>query len=133
MTGVCPALTLANIGDAPQMPIRGPGVNNWNTSLFKNFDVKERLHFQFRAEAYNTFNHTQFSTVNTSLTFNASGVNTNAQAGRTGNGDPQAPSYAVSLTPDVLTPRVTDFASKIPVRRTIVFCGLPRLRSRQGG
>ena len=82
LKGACPALTLANIGDAPQMPIRGPGVDNWNTSLFKNFDVRERLHFQFRAEAYNTFNHTQFSTINSSLTFNASGVNTNAQAGQ---------------------------------------------------
>ena len=48
------------------MPIRGPGVNNWNTSLFKNFRIKERFNFQFRVEAYNTFNHTQFSGVDTS-------------------------------------------------------------------
>ena len=80
------------------MPIRGPGVNNWNTSLFKNFDVKERLHFQFRAEAYNTFNHTQFSTVNTSLTFNASGVNTNAQTGQvTATRNPRVMQLALRL------------------------------------
>ena len=61
LKGACPALTLQNIGDAPQMPIRGPGVNNWNTSLFKNFTIRERWHFTFRAEAYNTFNHPQWS------------------------------------------------------------------------
>ncbi len=35
----CPPPTLANIGDMPAMAIRGPGVNNWNTSVFKNFHI----------------------------------------------------------------------------------------------
>lgn len=69
-------------GNAPVEVFRGPGVNNWNTSLFKNFKVSERLSFQLRGEAYNTFNHTQFSAVNTSLQFNAQGKQINAQAGR---------------------------------------------------
>jgi hypothetical protein len=77
----CPPPSLANLGDMPQMPIRGPGVNNWNTSVFKNFTIKERFVFQLRAEAYNTFNHTQFSGVGTSIQYNASGVNTTAAAG----------------------------------------------------
>ena len=98
LAGACPALTIANLGDAPQMPIRGPGVANWNTSLFKNFDVKERFHFQFRAEAYNTFNHTQFSSVNTSLTFNSAGVNTNNAAGQiTAARDPRIMQLALRL------------------------------------
>jgi hypothetical protein len=78
----CPQMTWVNFGDAPIMPIRLPGVNNWNTALLKNFSFRERWKFTFRAEAYNTFNHTQFSSVNTTITFNASGVNTNAQAGQ---------------------------------------------------
>jgi hypothetical protein len=78
----CPPMTFLNFGNAPFMPIRGPGRNNWNTSLFKNFTVKEKLRFQFRAEAYNTFNHTQYAGVNTTIMFNAAGVNTNAQAGQ---------------------------------------------------
>ena len=98
LKGTCPALTIANIGDAPQMPIRGPGVNNWNTSLFKNFTIRERLHFQFRAEAYNTFNHTQFSGINTSFTFNASGVNTNKATGEvTSARDPRYMQLALRL------------------------------------
>ena len=50
----CPPVSIASIGDMPAMAIRGPGVNNWNTSLFKNFRVKERYNFQLRMEAYNT-------------------------------------------------------------------------------
>jgi hypothetical protein len=80
-TAGCPPVTVANIGDMPYMAVRGPGVNNWNTSAFKNFTLKERYIFQLRAEAYNTFNHTQFSGVGQSIQFNASGVNTTAAAG----------------------------------------------------
>jgi hypothetical protein len=77
----CPALTIQNIGDMPAMPIRGPGVNNFQTSVFKNIRIKERLNVQLRMEAYHTFNHTQFSGVGTSIQYNAAGVNTTAAAG----------------------------------------------------
>jgi hypothetical protein len=40
--------------------IVGPGRNNWNMSLFKAFQFTERARFEFRAETFNTFNHTQF-------------------------------------------------------------------------
>jgi hypothetical protein len=52
-------------------------------SIFKNIPVfKERAHFQLRFEAYNAFNHTQFSGVNSSATFNtATGQQTNAAFG----------------------------------------------------
>ena len=32
--------------------------------LFKNFAVHEDMHFEFRAEAFNIFNHTQWSAIN---------------------------------------------------------------------
>ncbi len=97
-TSGCPPITVQNIGDAPTYQFRGPGVNNWNTSLFKNFTVKERFRFQFRAEAYNTFNHTQYSTVNTSIVFNAAGVNTNAAAGQiTAARDPRVMQFALRM------------------------------------
>jgi hypothetical protein len=42
--------------------IRGPGRDNWNLSLFKNFLISEKRNsrLEFRAESFNTWNHTQF-------------------------------------------------------------------------
>ena len=40
--------------------IRGPGRDNWNMSLLKTFAITERFRLQFRADAFNMWNHTQF-------------------------------------------------------------------------
>ena len=40
---------------------RGPGFNNVDSSLFKNFTVSDAIRVQFRAEAFNTFNNAQFA------------------------------------------------------------------------
>ena len=47
----------------------GPGINNWDISLFKNFPLGkiETRQFQLRLETYNTFNHTQFSGVSSTV------------------------------------------------------------------
>jgi predicted heme/steroid binding protein len=37
--------------------IHQPGFENWNMGLFKAIPVTERLRFQFRAEAFNVWNH----------------------------------------------------------------------------
>jgi outer membrane receptor protein involved in Fe transport len=94
----CPPITIANIGDMPEKPIRGPGVNNWNASLFKNFIIKERFRFQFRAEAYNTFNHTQFSGVDTTIQYNAAGQNIRSSSGQiTSARDPRIMQFAMRV------------------------------------
>jgi hypothetical protein len=95
----CPPITIANIGNMPTMPIRGPGVANFNTSLFKNVMVKERLAFQLRAEAYNLFNHTQYQNVNTTVQFNAAGQQINAAAGNiTSARDPRIMQFALRVS-----------------------------------
>ncbi len=38
----------------------GPGVTTWDTSIFKNFDLSDRLRLELRAEAYNIMNTPQF-------------------------------------------------------------------------
>jgi hypothetical protein len=73
---------IGSLGNAAKTEIRLPGVNNWDASIFKNFSIRERARFQFRCEAYNTFNHTQFSSVNTTAQFNPSGVQVNAGFGQ---------------------------------------------------
>lgn len=40
--------------------LRGPGRDNWNLALFKTFQFTERFHMEFRAESFNTWNHTQW-------------------------------------------------------------------------
>ena len=47
----------------------GPGINNWDMSLQKQFAVKERIRLQLRADAFNVFNHTQFSGVNATINY----------------------------------------------------------------
>jgi len=52
--------------------VRGPGLNNWDMSLFKKFYFGEgdRRFLQLRVEAYNVFNHTNWTTLNTAAQFN---------------------------------------------------------------
>ena len=56
--------------------IRGPGRNNFDLALMKNFAFTEKLHMEFRAEAFNAFNHTQFQG-----NANTGGISTNFGAG----------------------------------------------------
>jgi hypothetical protein len=51
-------------------------------TLFKNFPIKERASFQFRAEMYNALNHTQYNSVATTARFDAAGNQVNAQFGQ---------------------------------------------------
>ena len=67
--------------------LRGPGLQNWDMSLFKNVSIKEgRAHIQLRLEAYNAFNHTEWGSFNNAITFNAAGkiANLPTQLGGTG-------------------------------------------------
>jgi hypothetical protein len=37
--------------------VHNPGFQNWNVGLYKKFAINERAGFQFRAEAFDAFNH----------------------------------------------------------------------------
>ncbi|MEO7144564.1 MAG: hypothetical protein ABI165_13780, partial [Bryobacteraceae bacterium] len=62
-----------SFGNAGVGVLRGPGVNNWDISLYRLIHMGERETFQLRLETYNTFNHTQFSTLSTQAKFDAQG------------------------------------------------------------
>jgi hypothetical protein len=49
-------------GNTPKNSVWGPGRDNWNLSLFKNFMLSESRgsNLQFRAEFFNVWNHTQW-------------------------------------------------------------------------
>jgi hypothetical protein len=57
--GVSPTSVLA-YGNAPRNPLRGPGINNWDMTLYKDTSITERTKVQLRLDSFNTFNHTQF-------------------------------------------------------------------------
>jgi hypothetical protein len=61
------APTGLTFGDAGRNLLRNPDRLNFDMGLFKNFYITERAHFEFRAEAFNVFNHTQFNQVNNTL------------------------------------------------------------------
>ncbi len=48
-------------GNAGYYSLRGPSFNQFDFSLFRNFAFKDRYNIQFRAEAYNLFNHPNFA------------------------------------------------------------------------
>ena len=43
--------------------MRNPRRTNFDMALFKHFALKESMAFEFRAEAYNVFNHTEWGGV----------------------------------------------------------------------
>ncbi|MCU1262169.1 MAG: TonB-dependent receptor, partial [Bryobacterales bacterium] len=54
-----PQFTFGNV--ARTSNYRGPGMKNWDASLFKKFEIYERVKGEFRFETLNTFNSPQFS------------------------------------------------------------------------
>jgi hypothetical protein len=45
----------------------GPGLNNWDVGLLKDFHVSERFRVEFRSEFFNAFNHAQFDLPSTGV------------------------------------------------------------------
>jgi hypothetical protein len=50
------------LGSAGRNILRAPGLNNWDTGLFKRFQFTEQLRTEFRFESFNAWNHTQWGT-----------------------------------------------------------------------
>lgn len=79
-------------GNAGVGIIQGPSEKAVNVALFKSFPIKERAHFEFRAEAFNVANHTNF---------NPGGISTTVGSGNFGQ-----------IT-SALDPRILEFAAKL--------------------
>jgi len=53
---------LGVFGNAARQEIHLPGLNQVDASATKNFRIRERANFQFRAEFFNFFNHVNLGT-----------------------------------------------------------------------
>lgn len=90
------------LGNTANGILRGPGINNWDVSFFKNTYITERVRVQLRFEFFNFWNHTQWAGVNTGLSVpNPSTAVTQATRGRlgevTGTRDPRQLQLGVKL------------------------------------
>jgi Carboxypeptidase regulatory-like domain/TonB-dependent Receptor Plug Domain len=107
--------------DSAIRPFRGPGVNNWNISVFKRFPIghSEGRYLQLRLETYNALNHTQWGGAvasnyeaagfNNTPTFDATGKITNLPAALGGGGG----RFGFGALNAVRTPRNVQLGAKI--------------------
>ncbi len=90
--------TFGNLG---RNTLRRPGIHRWDASLMKNFHFAEdrQRYLQFRAEFFNAPNHPSFSTVGTTLTTVAAGVDPtqNSFGAVTGTRDARVLQFALKL------------------------------------
>jgi Carboxypeptidase regulatory-like domain len=62
---------LGQVGNASRRSFSGPGIDNYDMALLKSTTITESTKLEFRAEAFNVFNHAQFK--NPSGDFNNTG------------------------------------------------------------
>lgn len=55
--------------ESPRRYLVGPGRNNWDVALQRDVRITEKTKLQLRCDAFNVFNHTQFSGLNTTINF----------------------------------------------------------------
>jgi hypothetical protein len=65
-------------GNAQRNVVQGPGWWRVDTGLFKNVNITESMHLQFRGEAFNLFNHTNPDGISTASLISASGYSSTA-------------------------------------------------------
>jgi hypothetical protein len=77
-------------GTAGKNWVKGPGRDAWSLSMFKTFKFTERTGFRFQADAFNAFNHTQWTSIATGVLSGATPTSYNSTAGEVqGTADPR--------------------------------------------
>src|SRR5262249_60482454 len=69
-------------GNAARNLVQLTGPDHWNLAVFKNVAAGGSRRLQFRWEVYNLLNHTQFSAVDNTARFDATGAQVNAAFGK---------------------------------------------------
>ena len=76
-------VTPGEFGNLGRNAVRRAGTNNWDISLFKNIPISESARAQFRMEAFNAFNNTQWTGFRTTFGGGGFGSVNAARAART--------------------------------------------------
>jgi hypothetical protein len=64
---------IGHFGSAPNGVMLGPGLNLWDLSAIKNFNLAREMRLQIRGEFFNAFNHTSFSGVGSNTDYGSYG------------------------------------------------------------
>jgi len=88
--------TAGTFGNVARGSLRGPRLVDFDTSLFKKFTVSEKLTLQFRAEAFNVFNHANFAAPN-QIVFSGTGISPSAGVITETNGTSRQIQFALKL------------------------------------
>jgi outer membrane receptor protein involved in Fe transport len=102
---------LATYGTLPRNFFRGPGYVNFDLAFSKTTDITERVKFEFRAEFFNLFNHTNFT--NPGVINNGNGPNNGGGtfSGGAGGNDPNSSLFGqITSTYD---PRIIQLAGRL--------------------
>jgi hypothetical protein len=54
-------------GTVKPYSVRGPGIADWDTALFKSINLGEHLKYLIRCDAFNVLNHPSWSTLNSTF------------------------------------------------------------------
>ena len=65
-----PSIPSFGIGCKPNR-VFGPGLDDWDMSLQKSFHIAERVDVEMRGQAFNIFNHAQFTGVNNTIDYSS--------------------------------------------------------------
>lgn len=84
-------------GDAGRNILRMPARTQFDVGLFKNIPVGESRHFEFRTEAFNLFNHTQWSAINNDACYGAANCSNSAFLTATAAHDPRILQFALKF------------------------------------
>jgi len=99
-------LTFGNVG---RNTLNLPGRLNFDFGLFKQFQIREKMGFQFRWEMFNVFNHTQFDAVSGNSVIGSNGGTTSTMdTTDPGSADSLASSTFLHLT-GAHQPRIMQF------------------------
>ena len=75
INGVRTRIVATGLGDVPRDSVRAPGEIAFDASVSKTFPLFRALQFQFRVDAFNVLNHTNFTAPDGSLSVTANGTN----------------------------------------------------------
>jgi hypothetical protein len=78
----------SGLGNAPRNFVRGFGTWQMNSAIRREFPISERLKLQFRAEAFNIFNHPNFGSINSGCCGSTFGLATATLANSLGTLNP---------------------------------------------